>query len=122
MTFLGASCCAALDSKLDDTFALRGFCILMESSCQQRSNRDAAKKSRLHALGARERCYFFCGSPTTTMRKFLGPEGEVEAMRITDRTFDNPNPNADRITGVWYGLAAPLCSVRGRRLFSSERR
>jgi hypothetical protein len=38
------------------------------------------------------------------MRKFLGPEGEeVEALRITDRTFDYPNPNADRIASVWYG-------------------
>src|SRR5262249_9506992 len=36
------------------------------------------------------------------MRKFLGPEGEVEALRITDRTFDYPNQNADRIAGVWY--------------------
>jgi hypothetical protein len=36
------------------------------------------------------------------MRKFLGPEGEVEALRITDRTFDYPKPNADRIAGVWY--------------------
>ena len=34
------------------------------------------------------------------MRKFLGPEGEVEALRITDRTFDYPNQNADRIAGV----------------------
>ena len=42
-------------------------------------------------------------SPLTAMRKFLGPEGEeVEALRITDRTFDYPNPNADRIAGVWY--------------------
>jgi hypothetical protein len=36
------------------------------------------------------------------MRKFLGPEGEVEALRITDRTFDYPSQNADRIAGVWY--------------------
>ena len=36
------------------------------------------------------------------MRKFLGPEGEVEALRITHRTFHYPNPNADRIAGVWY--------------------
>jgi hypothetical protein len=37
------------------------------------------------------------------MRKFLGPEGEeVEALRITDCTFDYPNPNADRIAGVWH--------------------
>ena len=36
------------------------------------------------------------------MRKFLGPEGEVEALRITDRTFDYPDQNADRIAGVWY--------------------
>jgi hypothetical protein len=35
------------------------------------------------------------------MRKFLGPEGEVEALRITDRIFDYPNQN-DRIAGVWY--------------------
>jgi hypothetical protein len=32
------------DSQLDDTFPVRGL-ILMGSSCQQRSNRDAAKKS-----------------------------------------------------------------------------
>jgi hypothetical protein len=33
------------------------------------------------------------------MRKFLGPEGEeVEALRITDRTFDNSNPNAAALT------------------------
>jgi hypothetical protein len=36
------------------------------------------------------------------MRKFLGPEGEVEALRITDRTCDYPNPNADRIAVVGY--------------------
>jgi hypothetical protein len=36
------------------------------------------------------------------MRSFSGPEGEVEALRITDRTFDYPNQNADRIAGVWY--------------------
>jgi hypothetical protein len=41
-------------------------------------------------------------SRLTAMRKFLGPEGEVEALRITDRTFDYPSQNADRIAGVWY--------------------
>ena len=58
------------------------------------------------------------------MRKFLGPEGEeVEALRITDRTFDYPNPNAvlpasgttgdTAVPGSWTIIPLKRTSVTG---------
>jgi hypothetical protein len=58
------------------------------------------------------------------MRKFLGPEGEVEAMRITDRTFDNPirmptalpesgTTGGTAVLGSWTTIVLKRTSVTG---------
>ena len=56
-------------------------------------------------------------SRLTAMRKFLGPEGEVEALR----TFDYPNQNADRRITLWRTSVTGLFATPTARCRSPPR-
>ena len=56
-------------------------------------------------------------SRLTAMRKFLGPEGELEALR----TFDYPNQNADRRITLWRTSVTGLFATPTARCRSPPR-
>ena len=49
------------------------------------------------------------------MRAYIGPRGEVEAVRITERTFARNHPNPEHISGVVYDPQQRCASIGSPR-------